>query len=317
MNDQIIIAGHGNPILRRVAATSRVMRYLMGSPTARVRSFYELNGRRITGNSAYRDVLGLKSLYVNYGYWMPGCTNQDQACEALADKLAGAAGITVGDRILDVGFGYGEQDFYWLQTRNPERIVGLNVTPSQVEIARQRAVELNLSDRVDLRVGSATAVPFEANSFDRVVALESACHFDTRQIFFEEAFRVLRPGGVIATADLVPRALAMNQKGLSARMESFGRGRVIPNSNWYPRTRYVECLKEAGFVNVDVQDISEKVLIPHAKYARKRLTAPENEHLSRYEKRSMRLYANLIENRAIVQEYIIATAQKPSANATS
>jgi len=311
MSNQVIVARHGNPILKRMAAASRVMRYLTGSPTARVRSFYELNGRRITGKSAYRDVLGLKSLYVNYGYWMSGCTDQDKACEALADKLADAAGITDGDHILDVGFGYGEQDFRWLRTRNPEQIVGVNVTPSQVEIARQRAVELNLADRLDLRVGSATALPFEADSFDRVVALESACHFDTRQSFFEEAFRVLRPSGVIATADLVPRVLAMSHKGLSARMESFGRGRVIPNCNWYPRTRYVECLTEAGFVDVDVEDVSDKVLVPHAKHARKRLTAPGNEHLSRYERRSMRLYANLIENRAIVQEYIIAVARKP------
>ncbi len=311
MNEQVIVDKRGNPLVNSAAAVSRFMRYLAGSPTDRVRSFYELNGRRITGKSAYRDVLGLKSLYVNYGWWTPGCTDHDAACEALAEKLGEAAGISEGDRVLDVGFGYAEQDFHWVRTRKPEQIVGLNVTTSQVEIARERAAEMNLSDRVDLRVGSATAVPFEAGSFDRVVALESACHFDTRQMFFEEAFRVLRPGGVIATADLVPRLQLSNGKTLTARADRFGRSRVIPHANWYSRAVYAERLKEAGFTDVDVQDVSDKVLIPQASFARKRLSAADSQHLTSLQKRNMKLYADLVAKRAVLQEYIIAVARKP------
>ncbi|NGO72789.1 SAM-dependent methyltransferase, partial [Streptomyces boncukensis] len=181
----------------------RAFRRSAPSPDDRVRSFYELLDR-LHSKEFYGDLMGLRTRYVNYGYWAPDCADHDEACEALADELAETAGITAGDHVLDVGFGYAEQDFHWMRTRKPERIVGINVTPAQVRVAQQRARELDLGERLDLREGSATSLPFESASFDRVVALESSVHFDTRQTFLAEAFRVLRPGGVLATTDPVP-----------------------------------------------------------------------------------------------------------------
>jgi erythromycin 3''-O-methyltransferase len=292
---------------------SRKPRRSNTSSDDKVRSFYELLDR-MHNQGFYSEILGIKSLYMNFGYWAPGCVDHDEACEALAEELGEAAGITTGDRVLDVGFGYAEQDFHWLRTRKPAQIVGINVTPVQVEVAQKRAEEMNLGDRLDLRVGSATSLPFEDGSFDRVVALESSVHFDTRQKFLREAFRVLRPGGVLATTDPLPPQVP-GKKTLTARLDEWRRRRIIPADNWYSYKLYAERLKQAGFTDVNVRNVTDQVFKPNAEYVRKRCTELlDDPSLKSFKtKNAIRWHLRLTEMRVTLMDYVITSAQKPGA----
>jgi microcystin synthetase protein McyJ len=178
-------------------------------------------------------------------------------------RLAEAAALRPSDRVLDVGFGFAEQDFAWLAHCGVAHVMGVNITERQVERARERVQARGLAGRIDLRVGSATQLQLDDASFDKVTALECAHHFDTREAFFAEAFRVLAPGGRLATGDVLPSAgdapLSLVQKVTLRRW-------AVPLANMYPRDTYCEKLARAGFVNVKAESIRQYVFPGAVKY---------------------------------------------------
>jgi SAM-dependent methyltransferase len=254
-----------------------------------------------------------RGLWLNLGYWREART-LDDACQAMAGLLADRAGMGPNDDVLDAGFGFADQDIYWARHYRPRHITGLNITASQVTAARARVAALGLSDQIDLREGSATAMPLPDGSIDVVTALESAFHFDTRMRFFREAFRVLRPGGRIVLADIVPVPAA---SGLIAHLKerlSWGlmAGKFpIPKANVYSRDDYRDRLRVAGFESVCVESIRGDVYRPLHRFLTQDPQAIRRLHpLIRPMARLM-----LSKNSAGVfqgLDYVVAVAKKPA-----
>ncbi len=252
-------------------------------------------------------------LYLNLGYW-PEAATTDEASDALAMLVAEAGGMGPGDRVLDCGFGFGDQDALWARRCQPEQIIGLNITASQVAVARERIAREGLSEMIDLREGSATAMPIANGSMDLVLSLESAFHYSTRVDFFREAYRVLKPGGRLVTADILPlpRLGGVGQR-LRQRLSWWlvASKFVIPRANVYTADAYGEKLVGTGFEGIRVASIRDEVYGPLHRYLQAHREHLEQLHpVARIPARAAlrrpaeHVYAGL--------DYILAVARKPT-----
>ncbi len=257
------VSNAGLELLRKPSAIWRELALLLHSDPE---SYYDFLGDDVLEAQDQGFAHADKPLWLNLGYWKRAHSYPD-ACADLARKLAGAAQLQPSDVVLDAGFGFGEQDLLWAREQGVARIVGVNVTKLHVDVASERVRAHGLQERIDLRLGSATELPLEAASVDKVVALESAFHFDTRERFFHEAQRVLKPGGRIALADCMPYP-GEHPGGLVDRL--VWRRWGVPAANIYDREVYLQKLAAAGFHDVQAESIRQHVFPGMHRYAEQR-----------------------------------------------
>ena len=99
-------------------------------------------------------------------------------------------------RVLDLATGTG--DLLISMARNNARVAsgtGIDMAEKMLDVGREKLARLNLDDRLELRVGDATRIPYEANAFDAVTI-----SFGIRNVIdvpagLGEMHRVLNPGG--------------------------------------------------------------------------------------------------------------------------
>ena len=121
-----------------------------------------------------------------------------QATRALIRR----AGIEPGMRVLDVGGGLG----------GPARLLAydaactvtvLDLSKESCHVGEMLTARVGLADRVTFRHGSALAMPFPDDAFDRVWMQHATMNIAEKERLYRESYRVLRPGGRLAMQEIM------------------------------------------------------------------------------------------------------------------
>ena len=169
--------------------------------------------------------------------------------------------------ILNVSCGFGAETLRIYQHFRPAKIIGLDLTPAHIDYAKHRIANLklkdpssNLKNSISFELGNACHLKYPDNSFDLVVGIEGPAHYNTRQDFLREAYRVLQPNGRLLLADIIatPRML---KRGIFLNFFSNLTAKAwhMPKENQVSLMQYSDQLTQLGF-RIDRTDcIGDKI----------------------------------------------------------
>lgn len=197
--------------------------------------------------------------YLNFGLWENGIDDFVAAAENLIRRMGTLLGLDADSRLLDVACGMGTQDVYLARHFSPRQIDGLDVTWPHIAHGRRRAREAGLEDRLHFHHGTATAIPFADESYTHVLSVEGPVHFNTREAFMREAYRVLQPGGVVALSDynLVRQPRNRFERFI---LETTLKLWQVPKENADSVESYRMKLERSGFTNVEIREVGADVI---------------------------------------------------------
>jgi SAM-dependent methyltransferase len=123
-----------------------------------------------------------------------------QKVTSIADVLVRRAGLQSGMTVLDVACGTGNASI--AAAEQGARVTGLDFSPRLITIARERGAEANVD--VEWLEGDAQSLPFDDDSFDRVISAIGHMFAPDHSRTADELRRVSRKEGRIAIACWTP-----------------------------------------------------------------------------------------------------------------
>ena len=165
--------------------------------------------------------------------------------------LAELAGVKRGDRVLDAGCGVGGPACDIAAALPGVVIDGITNSAVQASIGRRHIAAAELRHRVAIHLGDFHELPFRGDTFDVVLFLEVTGYSPDRAVLYEEAARVLKPGGTVYVKDLFRRAGTLTAEQRAA-MRNFDTLWGCVGSPTLPDT--VAAMTAAGLTDVTTRE---------------------------------------------------------------
>jgi cyclopropane-fatty-acyl-phospholipid synthase len=168
---------------------------------------------------------------------------QEEKLEMVARKLA----LKQGDRVLDVGCGWGSFPL-WAATRHGASVLGITLSPPQAERARRRAEAAGAGDRVEIRVMDYRDLVGER--FDAIASIGMVEHVGERQIdvYARTLAGLLEPGGRLLNHGIA------RLRHTDPAAGPFSERYVFPDAEPLHLSRVLLALERAGFVTRHVEE---------------------------------------------------------------
>jgi cyclopropane fatty-acyl-phospholipid synthase-like methyltransferase len=207
---------------------------------------------------------------LNFGYWSDGIDNPIKAQENLCNIIGKLAELESAKTLLDVGSGLSSPAMFWKNEYPLLEIYCININYPHLIFANklkeqffiQKNLNKNFKSDISLFNSTAIKLPFNKESIDRIVALESAQHFKPFIEFIQEVKYILKKEGIFIIAiPVITNLLRPIQNLVKLGILSFTWA-----SEHYVLNDILEMLSYENFKIVEILNIGPLVYTPLSEY---------------------------------------------------
>ena len=218
------------------------------------------------GNAFYSLWLDARMVY-SCAYFAHESYDLDRAQESKLDLICRKLRLKPGERLLDIGCGWGGLIMHAAR-RYGVFALGITLSESQAELARERIFAAGLADRVSVELRDYRRLEPEPQ-FDKIASVGMVEHVGLANLdeYFASAHRALRPGGLFLNHGIVSIDASRPQSAtsrLAARLWQRGQfidRYVFPDGELVPSAAVVASAERNGFELRDVESLREHYVL--------------------------------------------------------
>lgn len=200
--------------------------------------------------------------WTNLGFWK-NTQNYREACCQLADHLARAVNLNSKDHLLDLGCGQGASLMHWLQHYQPKSLSAVELQSKCVNKIQKLIPEVN-----QIFCGSFLNLKqFEfKQSFDVVLCIDAAYHSNLNS-FLDSVTPVLNSKGRLGFHYLMKADSCQSMTVLQEQKYRYLLKAADVVWDNVPNEKTLRnALEQQGFVDIQIEDLSEPVLLGFSQY---------------------------------------------------
>ncbi|HSG35619.1 MAG TPA: cyclopropane-fatty-acyl-phospholipid synthase family protein [Sphingomonadaceae bacterium] len=201
------------------------------------------------GNALYRLMLDEEHMQYSCAYWPSDNMTLAQAQEAKLAHIAAKLAIQPGQRVLDIGCGWGGMAIYLARKFDAE-VLGITLSSEQLKLAQERAEAAGVSARAKFELVDYRDLAKRGEKYDRIVSVGMFEHVGVPQ--FETFFR--------ACANLMPDDGVMllhtiGRMGTPGRTDAFTDKYIFPGGYIPALSETVEASEKFRLIATDVETL--------------------------------------------------------------
>jgi cyclopropane-fatty-acyl-phospholipid synthase len=191
------------------------------------------------------------SMTYSCAYFQGGAQSLEEAQRAKLELVCKKLGLKAGERVLDVGCGWGSFAIHAARHHGVE-VLGVTLSERQVELGRERVQAAGVADRVQLRLADYRDLSAPAQQFDAISSIGMVEHVGEERIdvYMRTLHGLLKPGGRLLNHGIA-KLMDFDTKDEGAFSERF----VFPDGVPLPLSRIELALERTGLVTRHVEGL--------------------------------------------------------------